>query len=234
MTGKAPKTAELNHERALWQQGYRFVAGLDEAGRGAWAGPVVAGMVCLSPNQPDLLDVLAGVRDSKQLTPRARFDLYDRITQTAIAWGIGWANNREIDRFGIVPATCTAMARAIDNAGLLFAEFQPDFLLLDSIRWPALDEYQMPHLALIRGDQLSLSIAAASVLAKVYRDNVMGDLSLLYPEYGFGIHKGYGVAAHQQALRDFGPTPLHRMSFAPLRGYAQPVDPDDDPAEDAR
>lgn len=214
MKKKGLKTASLSYEHDLTAQGYRIIAGIDEAGRGAWAGPVVAGAVCLPLDRDDLPVLLEGVRDSKQLSPRARAGLVERIQNTALTWGIGAANHDEIDQLGIVPATCLAMQRALDAAVERAPHLQPDFLLLDSIRWLNLNR---PHLALVKGDQLSLSIAAASVLAKVYRDNLMVELDSAYPEYGFAVHKGYGTSQHQAALKTHGASPIHRMSYAPLR-----------------
>jgi ribonuclease HII len=214
MTKRTLKTAGLSYEHDLRARGYRVIAGVDEAGRGAWAGPVVAGAVCLPLEREDLLTALEGVRDSKQLSPHARAGLVERIQNTAISWGIGQAAHGEIDRLGIVPATCLAMQRALDDARTRTPDIQPDFLLLDSIRWLTL---RQKHLALVKGDQLSLSIAAASVLAKVYRDHLMTELEAQYPGYGFAAHKGYGTALHQAALKTLGASPIHRMSFSPLR-----------------
>ena len=214
MKKKRLKTASLNYELNLTAQGYRIIAGIDEVGRGAWAGPVVAGAVCLPLERTDLSIVLEGVRDSKQLSPRARAALIERIQHTAIAWGIGLSNHGEIDQLGIVPATCLAMQRALEDTEQRAPHVQPEFLLLDSIRWRDLKQ---PHLALVKGDQLCLSIAAASVLAKVYRDNLMVELDSAYPDYGFAIHKGYGTPKHQAALKAHGTSPIHRMSYAPMR-----------------
>jgi ribonuclease HII len=214
MKKRALKTASLSHELRLIAQGYRIIAGIDEAGRGAWAGPVVAGAVCLPLERTDLPIVLEGVRDSKQLSPRARARLFERIQNTALTWGIGQANHDEIDQLGIVPATCLAMQRAQDDAVRRAPHIQPEFLLLDLIRWRDLKQ---PHLALVKGDQLSLSIAAASVLAKVHRDNLMVELDTVYPNYGFAVHKGYGTSRHQVALKAHGASPIHRMTYAPLR-----------------
>jgi ribonuclease HII len=214
MKDRATKTASLDYEHSLRAQGYQIIAGIDEAGRGAWAGPVVAGAVCLPLEREDLQTVLMGVRDSKQLSARARVGLVEGIQNTALAWGIGAAEHSEIDELGIVPATCLAMRRAIDDAVRRFPAIQPDFLLLDAIRWTNL---RQKHLALIKGDQLSLSIAAASVLAKVHRDRLMVEMDTDYPGYGFAIHKGYGTARHQAALRALGSSAVHRMSFSPMR-----------------
>ncbi|MBK8020686.1 MAG: ribonuclease HII [Chloroflexi bacterium] len=221
------KTAGLELERDLWRQGFRRVIGLDEAGRGAWAGPVFAGAVCLPPqlsdsdDQPqDLRMLLAGVRDSKQLTARAREALIERITSNVLAWGVGSAAAEEIDAMGIVPATCTAMRRALDALSTQFPHVGADFLLMDSIRCTAFElftDVTLPHKAYIRGDSRSLSIAAASVLAKVSRDHYMIEQESHYPGYGFAVHKGYGVPAHRRAIETRGATVLHRMTFSPLR-----------------
>jgi ribonuclease HII len=211
------QTASLNIERSLWAQGYACIAGLDEAGRGAWAGPVVAGVVCLPAGRDDLSTALEGVRDSKQLTARARERLIERIWNAAAGWGIGEAGSDEIDTIGIVPATCLAMERALDVLLTHFPDVQPDYLLLDSIKWRGRKPIALPHQALVKGDSLSLSIAAASVLAKVYRDTLMVAFDRQYPGYEFAVHKGYGVAQHHALLREHGASPIHRMSFAPLR-----------------
>jgi ribonuclease HII len=214
---KQKETASLRFESDLIAQGYGCVAGLDEAGRGAWAGPVVSGVVCLPLQRADLAQTLEGVYDSKQITARVRAELIDRIKLTARGWGVGRAEAAEIDVLGIVPATCRAMERALDHMRAQFPQIQPDFLLLDSIRWQELPERKIAYQAIVRGDSLSLSIAAASVLAKVTRDQWMVEYGEQYPQYGFAAHKGYGVPQHQKALRDYGASPLHRMSFAPLR-----------------
>lgn len=211
------QTASLNIERGLWAKGYACIAGLDEAGRGAWAGPVVAGVVCLPSGRDDLSTVLEGVRDSKQLTARTRASLIERIQAAAAGWGIGEASSDEIDTIGIVPATCLAMERALEAMLTAFPNAQPEYLLLDSIKWRGRKPIALPHQALIRGDSLSLSIAAASVLAKVHRDTLMIAYDRQYPGYEFAVHKGYGVARHHALLREYGASPIHRMSFAPLR-----------------
>lgn len=206
-----PKTASLTYERKLWANGFRVIVGIDEAGRGAWAGPVAAGAVCLPVDHPDLLAALEGVYDSKQITARARANLVERIKAAALGWGVGRAEADEIDALGIVPATLLAMQRALATVRQQIA---PDYLLIDSIRWTDLS---LPHTALIKGDSLSLSIAAASILAKVARDGWMVEYDALYPDYGFARHKGYGVALHHAAIREHGACPIHRMSFAPMR-----------------
>lgn len=185
------------------------MAGLDEAGRGAWAGPVAAAAVVLSPQRADLASVLCGVNDSKQLTPRQRERLYPLILETALAVGVGLCSARYIDQHGIVPATQEAMRRALRQLAL-----PPDYLLIDAI---ALPDVRVPQRGLIKGDACVLSIAAASIVAKVTRDHCMIELDRELTGYGFAKHKGYGTAAHRAALGRLGPCLQHRMSFAPLR-----------------
>jgi ribonuclease HII len=218
------KTASLQLETALLAQGYRCIAGIDEAGRGAWAGPVSAGAVCLPLDRDDLAQSLEGVYDSKQLTAPVRESLIDRIKSTALAWGVGRAEADEIDALGIVPATCLAMRRALEQIADQFPGINPDYLLLDAIRWQGFPRKRIPYQAVVRGDSLSLSIASASILAKVARDNWMVEYDAQYPQYGFAVHKGYGVPAHQAALRDFGVSPLHRRSWRPFQQLALPFE----------
>ncbi|MEI2690454.1 MAG: ribonuclease HII [Anaerolineae bacterium] len=198
----------LAAELALWQTGYRRVAGLDEAGRGAWAGPVVAAAVILPPD-PAVADRLAGVADSKQLSARQRARLFDQIVQQAAAWAVGMVPAAQIDAHGIVAATHCAMHAAL--AGLSLA---PDYLLIDYLR---LSELATPQHSLPKGDSRVLSIAAASIVAKVSRDRWMAGLEMQHPGYGFQQHKGYGTAAHRAALRQLGPCAQHRMTFQPLQ-----------------
>jgi ribonuclease HII len=195
-------------EFALWQQGVSLIAGLDEAGRGAWAGPVSAAAVILSP-AADLIERLRGVRDSKQMTARQRAFWAEKIREAALAWGVGFASCTEIDEIGIVPATRLAMRRALQRL-----ELAPEHLLIDALRLP---EVALPQTAVIKGDASILSIAAASVLAKTERDAWMVKLECDYPGYGFARHKGYGTAAHRAALESLGACAEHRMSFKPLR-----------------
>ncbi len=218
------KTASLAFERELLAQGYRCIAGLDEAGRGAWAGPVSAAAVCLPLERDDLERALEGVYDSKQLTAHDREALIERITAVACAWGVGRAEAGEIDAIGIVPASCLAMRRALEAMMTQFPAYDPDYLLLDSIKWQGLPGRTVDYRAVVRGDSLSLSIAAASVLAKVARDGWMTDYDRVYPAYGFAAHKGYGVAKHQAALREHGASPLHRMTYKPLAQLRLPFE----------
>jgi ribonuclease HII len=204
--GKAPT---IQCEHAWWQRSFVRVAGVDEAGRGAWAGPVTAGAVIL-PQIKGLENQLTGVRDSKQMNARQRDFMLDKIQQVAIAWAVGWATNVEIDMVGILPATRLAMQRAV-------ACLQPaaQVLIIDAVHLPAL---ALPQESMKFGDQLSLSIAAASICAKVYRDRWMQSADSLYPGYGFARHKGYGTRQHQEAMAELGVCELHRFSFRPMTG----------------
>ena len=197
----------LQYEIPLWQQGFLAVAGIDEAGRGCWAGPVTAGAVIL-PADPGILERLSGVRDSKLMTPAERDAVFSLIPGEARAWAVGEADSAEIDRLGILNATRLAMKRAIAALPL-----RPDHLLIDYVR---LHDVTIPQIGIAHGDMVSLSIAAASVMAKVTRDREMEVLAEQYPEYGFEKHKGYGTKQHQEALARFGSCPIHRMTFKPL------------------
>jgi len=198
----------LAHEARLWAEGYRLIAGLDEAGRGAWAGPVVAAAVILPPGRPDLAQQLAGVRDSKCLTAARREALLPAIEAIAVAWGVGAVPSTEIDTLGIVAATRRAMVLALEHLSP-----PADYLLIDYLTLPeaALPQHSMP-----KGDALVLTIAAASIVAKVTRDRLLAGLESCYPGYGLACHKGYGTAQHRAALSALGPSPIHRLSFAPL------------------
>ena len=202
-----PSSPNLNLEEAYWKLGAGLIAGIDEAGRGAWAGPVSAGVVVL-PNEVDVQQTLQGVRDSKQMSPAGRREWAERIKSTATTWAIGLASHEEIDRMGILQATRLAATRAIDRLTQM-----PEILLID---WLFLPDVNLPQTAIIKGDNRSLSIACASVLAKTTRDALLVELDGLYPVYGFAAHKGYGTAVHRKALKDFGPCPVHRMSYQPL------------------
>lgn len=203
--------ASLELETAVFTATHlSLIAGLDEAGRGALAGPVAAAAVILPLDNPAALAELHEVNDSKQLTAKTRERLFLRITQHALAYGIGLESAAVIDEIGIVAATKRAMVTAV-------SQLSPaaQYLLIDGrIR---LKTVPLPQQAVIRGDGLSLSIAAASILAKVTRDRLMVDLDAYYLPYGFAQHKGYGTALHMAALAKFGPTSHHRYSFAPLR-----------------
>lgn len=202
-----PEKPNLSYEKQLWEEGYRVIAGLDEAGRGAWAGPVYAAAVVL-PNDDRVCDLLSGVRDSKQMTAQQRERYEGCIKSVSITWAVGFASEGEIDELGIVPATCLAMQRAIDEL-----VYPPNYLLIDYI---PLNDCACPQLSLPKGDCQSLSIAAASVLAKTSRDAYMVAQDKEYPGYGFARHKGYGTAQHRAALNTIGPTEFHRKTFRPV------------------
>ena len=197
----------LVEEIALSEQGYLFIAGLDEVGRGCLAGPVVAAAAIL-PLEDDTMVRLAGVNDSKQVAQHTRERLYDQIMQHAIAIGVGYGSVEIIDERNILQATKYAMGQAIEQLSPA-----PHALLLDAILLP---KVALPQRSIIKGDARCLSIAAASIIAKVTRDRLMIKLHELYPEYGFDQHKGYGTPMHLAALQKYGATPLHRRSFAPV------------------
>jgi ribonuclease HII len=196
----------LQFEQDLWKSGLNLVAGLDEAGRGALAGPVAVGTVILPPD-PQLSLTLAGVRDSKQMTPRQRDLFAPCIQESALAWGVAYASPEEIDCLGIVSATRLAATRALGTLPQA-----PDFLLTDFRL--ELPESELPQTSLKRGDARCLSIAAASVLAKTMRDALMQELDGQYPGYGLGQNKGYGTQAHRSAMMRLGYSPVHRKTFS--------------------
>lgn len=200
-----PPSPDLSFEIALWERGLRWIAGVDEAGRGALAGPVAAGAVIL-PLDPGLAQSLSGVRDSKQMTPRGREHWAGRICQIAVSCAVGFASNLEIDALGILPATRLAVQRCLAQLAP-----QPEHLLVDYLPLP---EVHLPQTSLVKGDARSLSIAAASVLAKTARDSLLRQLDQRYPDYGFAAHKGYGTLEHRRRLARLGPCPIHRMSFS--------------------
>ena len=190
----------LAYERLAWQQGYTQLAGVDEAGRGPLAGPVVAAACILDPAKP-----IYGLNDSKKLTPSSRNRLFSQILETAAAWQIGLADHAVIDNINILQATCQAMRQAIKVLPV-----KPGLLLIDAVKLTGVEQPVWP---IIRGDGLSVSIAAASILAKVTRDRLMDEYDALYPEYGFAQHKGYGTPMHYEALAKYGPCPIHRLTF---------------------
>lgn len=198
----------LEEEMALLSQGYAFIAGLDEAGRGCLAGPVVAAAVIL-PLSEEIALPLTGVRDSKQMTPLARERFFDVIHQHALAIGVGVGSVELIDARNILQATKLAMKEALAQLSPV-----PQALLLDAL---LLRDISLPQRSIIKGDTRCLSIAAASVIAKVTRDRLMRQLHQEYPAYGFDRHKGYGTPEHLAALQAHGATPHHRQSFAPVR-----------------
>lgn len=205
---------DLRYEQALWRNGAQHVAGLDEVGRGAWAGPVVAAAVILPLDRLDLLERLNGVRDSKVMTARQRRQWAERIRRISLAVGVGSASALEVDTAGLIEATRRAMGRALASLSLT-----PDHLLIDHIALPG---SPLPQTPLTHGDASVLSIAASSVIAKVTRDAIMNHMSYAYPGYGFEEHVGYGTVGHRRALERLGACPIHRLSYAPLRALAEP------------
>lgn len=198
------ESARYNHmlayEREAMQQGASLIAGVDEAGRGPLAGAVVAAAVILSEEKPIL-----GVNDSKQLSEKCREELFDVIVESSVAFAVGIVDEKTIDSINILNAAKKAMSQAI-----LSLVPAPDHLLLDAVR---LENIKLPQHAIIKGDTLSASIAAASIIAKVTRDRMMLEADKLYPAYGFAKHKGYGTKDHMEAIKKFGLCPIHRISF---------------------
>jgi len=211
------KFPTLEYERAFWRDGFHAVAGLDEAGRGALAGPVVAAVVILPPleephirhwRRHELFKSIARANDSKLLNEPLREKLFEPICNIAAAYAIGSASEGEIDALNILRASHLAMHRA-----LAALSHTPDAMLLDALVLP---EISIPQQGIIHGDALALSIAAASILAKVSRDRLMRELDKQFPQYGFAEHKGYGTPEHLRALRAFGASPVHRKTYAPI------------------
>jgi len=191
------------YEKKLRKQGYLHIAGLDEAGRGSLAGPLVAGAVILPPKVK-----LVGLRDSKLLTPRSREKLFLTITKNCLAWSAGIVSPAEIDELGILPANRTAFERAVKKLHI-----RPHYLLVDGIRN---FESSIKSDFIVKGDSKIMSIAAASVIAKVVRDKMLEALHKIYPEYNFGKHKGYGTAEHLDLITQHGPSEIHRFTFQPI------------------
>ena len=189
-----------NYENRCWEAGYETVCGVDEAGRGPLAGPVCAAAVIL----PRGLDI-PGLNDSKKLTAKRREALYDIITEQALAYGIAFASEQEIDEINILQATFLAMERAMAQLAP-----PPELALIDGNRSK---DFGLPVRTIVKGDSLSASIAAASILAKVTRDRLMEQYDEQYPQYGFAVHKGYGTKRHYEALREYGPCGIHRQTF---------------------
>jgi ribonuclease HII len=201
-------------ETKYYDMGFRYIVGIDEAGRGPMAGPLVAGAVCLPITDPDLENKIKGVKDSKQMTPRQRKLAAEKIKNVSLAWGIGQVDAHEMASVGnMTQVTLEAMRRALEDACQRSA-IQADFLLIDYYRVPFFPPDQQESFT--KGDTLSLSIAAASVLAKVYRDNLMEEYAKEFPQYGFDQHKGYPTAAHHEALAKHGICAIHRTNYAPV------------------
>lgn len=212
MRGNVGGPALLDYERKLWSSGLQRVAGVDEAGRGPLAGPVVAAAVVIRPDyaEKEALGLLEGLTDSKKLTEARRDHFFDILSgSSCIMLCVGLSEPDEIDSINILNATHTAMTRAVSGLEIL-----PEHVIVDGLPVKGLP---CDSTAIVKGDALSLSIAAASVIAKVTRDRIMRKLDKLYPEYGFCTHKGYGSKRHIQALFEYGPSPIHRRSFRPVR-----------------
>ena len=188
-------------EKDLYQKGLQNICGIDEAGRGPLAGPVVVGIAIMPENS-----MIEGVNDSKKVSEKKREKLYDLITQEAIAWNVGIADQNEIDEINILNATKLALTRAIDGL-----KIKPDLILVDALT--NINTLGIPYKSIIKGDAKEYSIAAASILAKVTRDRMMREYDEIYPQYGFSGHKGYGTAKHIAAIKEYGPCILHRKSF---------------------
>ena len=188
------------YEREAFDAGIRLICGVDEAGRGPLAGPVCAAAVILPPGLE-----IPGLNDSKKLTDKKRRELYDIIIEQAVSYGIAFASEQEIDEINILQATFLAMERAMQKLSP-----QPELALIDGNRTK---DFGLPVRTIVKGDSLSASIAAASILAKVTRDRLMEEYDAQYPQYGFAVHKGYGTKRHYETLREFGPSPIHRKTF---------------------
>jgi ribonuclease HII len=207
MAGSPPVFLEIEIERRCWSSGLRLVAGVDEVGRGALAGPLVAAAVVLPPSIADDPARFRGLTDSKLLTPAQREHWHGIIREAAVAVGIGAVDCDELDAVGVGPANRMAMERAV-----LALSVEPEMLLLDA----TVVDLGIPQVGFVDGDAICLSIAAASVIAKVTRDRLMTDFDQADSRYSFALHKGYGTPAHLEALRAHGPGPLHRRCFAPV------------------
>lgn len=196
---------DFSFEEEIHERGYSCIAGVDEVGRGPLAGPVIAA-ACVLPQKCPFI----GLNDSKKLTPKEREELFLELEEhPGVHYGLGVVPSQLIDKINILQATLLAMKQAVEALAIV-----PDYLLIDGIHAPKI---RIPATTLVKGDGRSLSIAAASVIAKVTRDRLMLEYHALYPQYGFDAHKGYGTQQHLRALEEVGPCPIHRMSFAPLK-----------------
>ncbi|MGI5891466.1 MAG: ribonuclease HII [Bacillota bacterium] len=202
---KAEERVRINnislYEKQLQKKGFQLIAGMDEAGCGPLVGPVVGGAVILPPDC-----CIWGLDDSKKLSEKNRLLLEQQIKEKALCWAVAWINHRQIDRYNILQARLKAMARAVSKL-----EKKPEYLLIDGNRALAMD---IPQTLIIKGDSKSISIAAASILAKCARDRIMLKMAKLFPQYGFEVHKGYPTLLHRQSIALYGPSPIQRMSFS--------------------
>ena len=188
-------------ETNLYKTGIKYIAGIDEAGRGPLAGPVVVGIAIMKPES-----FIEGINDSKKISEKKREMLYDTITEEAVDWAVGIIDQNEIDKINILKETKKALHMAIDNL-----KVKPDRILVDALEH--IDTCGIPYTSIIKGDAKIYSISAASIIAKVTRDRIMQEYDEIYPQYGFTNHKGYGTAKHIQAIKQYGPCPLHRKTF---------------------
>lgn len=189
------------YENKLYTQGIKYIAGIDEAGRGPLAGPVVVGVVILKPDS-----FIEGINDSKKISENRREKIYNQIIEEAIAWEVGIVEQEEIDEINILNATKKALNTAITKI-----KTKPETILVDALE--KIDTNGIPYTSIIKGDAKIYSISAASIIAKVTRDRIMKKYDKEYPQYGFEQHKGYGTAKHIQAIKEYGPCPIHRKSF---------------------
>lgn len=189
------------YENKLHEQGLQYIAGIDEAGRGPLAGPVVVGVAIMKPDS-----FIEGINDSKKISESKREKLYEQITEEAIDWSVGIVTEKEIDEINILNATKRALEKALDNL-----KVRPDRILVDALEH--IDTKGVSYTSVIKGDAKIYSISAASIIAKVTRDRIMREYDEIYPEYGFAKHKGYGTAAHISAIKENGPCPIHRKTF---------------------
>lgn len=203
MREKEEKRLELlkEYEKKLYEKGVKYIAGIDEAGRGPLAGPVVVGVVIMKPES-----FIEGINDSKKISESKREALYKKITDEAIAWSTGIINEDEIDEINILNATKKALTEAISKLSV-----KPELILVDALE--KIDTNSIPYTSIIKGDAKIYSISCASIIAKVTRDRIMRTYGKLYPEYGFESHKGYGTAKHIEAIKQYGLCPIHRRSF---------------------
>ncbi len=190
-----------DYEQKLYASGLKYIAGIDEAGRGPLAGPVVVGVAIMKPDS-----MIEGVNDSKKISETKREKIYEKIIEEAIDWSVGIVDQREIDEINILNATKKALTIALSSL-----KIKPDRIMVDALEH--IDTLGIPYTSVIKGDAKIYSISAASILAKVTRDRIMKEYDEVYPEYGFSGHKGYGTAKHIQAIKEYGPCPLHRKTF---------------------
>ena len=192
-------------EKNLYNEGYKLICGIDEAGRGPLAGPVVVGAVIMKPDS-----MIEWVNDSKKVTEKRRDILYDKITEEAISWGVGIVSEKDIDEINILNATKKGLHIALEEV-IRKLQKKPELVITDALR--EIDTFNIPYQSIIKGDATCYSISCASIIAKVTRDRIMNEWDEVYPEYGFKSHKGYGTAKHIEAIKKYGPSPIHRKTF---------------------